>query len=175
MEMISRITAYFAYPVRGANGDNATKGEMRDNLEAGKDLCDRFRNESGWTIFCPHDAVNEDVCAAAYHLTDDDGNPRVTGQQIVNHCKQILALADVFILGVDNYNHKDGCMCGVCQEWRRAKELGIPVYPAGYLVGEPIGATAEDLAADVRDFEIEYGLRPAPPKIAPTLPAGIEA
>jgi len=168
MEKTKQITAYYAGPVRGKSGENATQGEMRDNLVAGRELCERLRRVSGWTVFCPHDSINEDVVSAAYHLTDDDGKPRVTGQQIVDHCKEIIVLADVFVLGCE----PDRAISdGVWQEWRHALENEIPVLELYRYVGRSDAEWRDTL----QWFELQHGLRLAPRTVTPTLPAGVQA
>jgi len=163
METTKRITAYYAGPVRGKSGDNATKGEMRDNLIAGRELCERLRRVSGWTVFCPHDAANEDVVSAAYHLTDDDGNPRVAGQQIVDHCKQILVLADVFVLGCEpDRDISDG----VWQEHEHALDNEIPVFNLYRFADK----TDTEWKSAFGWFELKHNLRHQSWQVSPTMP-----
>ena len=157
-----RITAYFAYPVRGAAGDNVDLGVKQENESAAIVLCNRLRRLTDWAkIYCPHEVVNEGVLQEAWRRGE------LTSQQIIDHCVEILECCQVFVLG-SPYDRQ--VSEGVWQECNAARQAGIPVFPLYKYVH------ASDLLLDeaVQQFEIEHGLRRGA-AVMPTLPAGVQA
>jgi len=147
MEATRRITAYFAYPVRGAAGDNVDISDKKENEVAAIALCNRLRRVTGWAkIYCPHEIVNEGVLQDAWRRGE------LTSQQIIDHCIEIVECCGVFVLG-SPYDRQ--LSEGVWQECNAARRAGIMVFPY-YKYADALDAVLKEA---VIQFEIEHHLR----------------
>lgn len=106
---------YVAGSVRGANGDNATREDMLENIKAGQARA-RYLRESlpDCTFYFPHDheGLFQDAYASDY----------ITSDQILNQCFDIVRLCDYVLVTTDPTESE-----GVNAEIDKAMEYGIEV------------------------------------------------
>ncbi|MCP4569181.1 MAG: hypothetical protein GY841_16525 [FCB group bacterium] len=110
-------TAYFAAPVRGPNGDQASADEIQENIVQGIRQCKVIRNIlPDWWIYCPHE--HEDLYQAAWR----HGN--IVSDDVLSQCFDILSLTDYLFVAGDPEKS-----AGVRAEMRHAVKSGIPMMP----------------------------------------------
>ena len=94
-----RITAYYADWVRGPagkeNGDAVSQSVIDENLKLAVVRCNYLRGLTGWSIYCPHEAINERVVAAGWR------EGLITSRDILLHSSEIVKACSVFIVGGD--------------------------------------------------------------------------
>lgn len=85
---------YVAGSVRGKKGDNATRAEMLENIEAGRARA-KFLQESlaGCKFYFPH--THEDLFQNAFD------EKYITSDQILDQCLDIVALCDFIVVTTD--------------------------------------------------------------------------